>query len=337
VLTSEATPDPAGLLARDILGEVVDREASDPGNAWALAHGILARGKDFKASDGRLAVEVLADDFLQADISFPQVRGDVRVEPHTDLILKTLVEVGVPLDEPMAAGKPTLRMLLEASQGRFDVSLPQPNDAPWSVQAYCQAGTDWPGTEPASRALLAKVEEETLFIRRAMTAGTSVQKRKQDIFAYSCGGAHLIGGAMACAAAGWPRQGNTGARVDTLVDLYLFRVPLETQLVDESIQAYPRLAPILHNQDIKFLGHLLEVLGKAERDGLWTPTDAERLLLGNAEARLLAQVLMLKRAGVYEAASMQKLADDPDTFQFYLDLVGDASHAVRGLAVRDGL
>jgi len=333
----EPTPDPAADLARDILREVVEREAADPANAWALAHGILARGKDFKASDGRSAVEVLAADFLNEDVSFPKLRGEVRVEPHTDLVLKTLVEAGVALDEPLAAGKPTLRALLEVSQGRFDGTLPEPNDAPWSIQAYCQAGTDWDGTEAASRALLARVEAETMFLRRAMAAGETVQKRKQDIFAYTCGGAHLIGGATACAAAGWPRKGNTPARVQTLIDLYLFRVPLETQLVDQSIQAYPQLAPILHNQDIKFLGHLLEVLAKAQRDGLWTPTEAEDLVLRNAEARLLAQVIMLKQAGVYEAAAMDQLAGDPETFQFYLDLVGDACHALNGLRIRGAL
>ncbi|MCP4869294.1 MAG: hypothetical protein GY898_11310 [Proteobacteria bacterium] len=335
--TPEPTPDPAADLARDILREVVSREAADPANAWALAHGILAWGQEFRASDGRLAVEVLATDFLEADISFAKTRGDVRVEPHTDLILKTLVEAGVPLDEPMAEGKPTLRALLQTSQGRFDPALPTPNDSPWSIQAYCQAGAEWEGTEGASRALLAKVEEETMFIRRAVAAGETIQKRKQDIFAYTCGGAHLIGGATACAGVGWPKQGNTQARVDALIDLYLARVPVETRLVDESIQAYPQLAPILHNQDIKFLGHLIEVLSKAQRDGLWTPNDAEDLILRNAEARLLAQVIMLKQAGVYEPAAMDQLASDPETFQFYLDLVGDACHAFNGLRIRAAL
>ena len=64
-----ATPDPAvdavRAEARALLADVIDREAGDPANPWALAHGILARGRDFRATDGRLAVHVLVDDFLQ--------------------------------------------------------------------------------------------------------------------------------------------------------------------------------------------------------------------------------------------------------------------------------
>ncbi len=331
------TPDPGAALGRAILGEVVDREAADPANAWALAHGILARGPDFTASDGRRAIDVLATDYLRDDLSFPKSIGDRRVEPHTDLILKTLVEAGVPLDAPLADGKPTLRALLEASQARFDRSLPEPNDAPWSVQAYCQSGASWDGLEEVTSALLSKLEAETHFLRQAIVAGTSVEKRKQDIFAYTCGGAHLFGGAAACAAAGWPKEGNTKLRFDDLFDRYLFRVPLETDLVDASLKQYPQLAPLLHNQDVKFLGHLLEVTAKAQRDGLWEPAEAEATVLDNVEARLLADVIILKQSGVYEPAAMETLAKDPSTFQLYLDLVGDASHAANALRIRDAL
>lgn len=347
--------DEARGRAAEALNRVIARQAGDPTNAWALAHGILAGGPDFPTNDGRRAIDVLVADFLERrpdGPGFPKRRGDVRVEPHTDLILKAFVEAELPLDEPLASGAPTLRALLEASQARFEPQrvegqslLSEPNDAPWSIQAWCQASsrggaTEWTSVagpvtlEEIAAAQLGTLERETMFIRSAMAAGETVQKRKQDIFGYTCGGAHLFQGAEACAAVGWPAQGNRHARIETLVELYLFRLPLETELVDATIAQYPTMSPILVNQDVKFLGHLLEGLSKAELDGLWTPTAEQRAALDQAEARLLAQILRLEAMGVYGAEAMTKLAGAEDTFQFYLDLVGDACHARKGMALR---
>jgi len=363
------TPDPAEARARALalLSRVIDSQAGDPANAWALAHGVLAKGPDFRASDGRRAIDVLGDDFLELlpaegasapQPGFARTRGEVRVEPHTDLILKTLLEAGLELEAPLGtrADAPSLGALLAASQLRFSPQRAEgkslfvsPDDAPWTVQAWCQgAGAggaqSWSSAsgeeltlEEGSAALLGVLEQETWFIRQAMAQGQSVEKRKQGIFAYTCGGAHLFQGAAACAASGWPAQGNTPARIDVLVDLYLFRVPIETELVERSIQQYPSLAPILYNQDIKFLGHLLESLGKVERDGLWSPSPAERALLDQAETRLIYHLLQLERLGVYEPAALAELAGKEDTFQFYLDLVGDACHASAGLALQEEL
>ena len=374
--TPAATPAPAGPpvrlqantelapgvaeAARATLGQVVDREAADPENAWALAHGILARGPEFQATDGRLARAVLVADFLEGgagDPRFPRTRGAVRVEPHRDLILKSLLEAGLPLGEPIAPGGPTLRALLDASERRFEPASTErsvsvfasDNDAPWSVQAWCQGAaaggaTSWKTAagqdvqlEQVSRALLGVLEAENHAVRTAQVAGAPVQKNKKGIFAFTCGGAHLFQGAEACAAAGWPRGGNTPARLSALADLYLYRLPFETAMVDAALQQYPQLAVLLINQDVKFLGHLLESLGKAQRDGLWTPTAAERASLDAAERRLLNDVDQLARLGAYSAESMAALAGEESTFQMYLDLVGDACHALVGLRIQAGL
>ncbi len=367
--TPEATPDPAveevRAEARALLGAVIDREGGDPGNPWALAHGILARGRDFRATDGRLAVHVLTDDFgeweelpgLGRAPRFPKSRGEARVEPHTDLILRTFVEVGLPLDEPLSpkAGAPTLRALLQASQARFEPVraeetplIARPDDAPWSVGAWCATAeasgiTAWETAagpvelEEASSALIGALERETWFIRQAMASRTAVQKRKQGIFAFACGGAHLFGGVETCAAAGWPARGNRQARLEALIDIYLYRVPLETTLVQRTLEQHPEMAALLYNQDVKFIGHLLEALGAAERDGLWIPDAQERELLDGLEVRLLHHVRQLGRFGVYEADTMKELRANPDSFQYYLDLVGDACHAWRGLEIQAAL
>ena len=92
----------ARQAAVQILSAVVNREAGNPKNAWALAHGMLAMGPEFKATDGRRALDVLGSDFLERDAFGPRfaLKRDGRpVEPHQDLILKTLLELGFGLEE----------------------------------------------------------------------------------------------------------------------------------------------------------------------------------------------------------------------------------------------
>ncbi|MEE2827578.1 MAG: hypothetical protein VX498_00200, partial [Myxococcota bacterium] len=285
---------------------------------------------------------------------FAKERDGRPVEPHTDLVLKSLLEAGYELEAELKPGV-RLRDLLEASRRRLvvegagaEVRFPTPNDAPWSVQAWCEgtaagAPDSWPASgqvlrlEDLTRALLAQLESETHFIRQAMTSGGSFQKRKQAIFRYTCGGAHLFQATASCAALGWPVQGNSAERVRKQIEIYLRRVPVETSMVDEALRAYPQLAILLHNQDLKFLGHLIESLGKVERAGLWTPSSQERLVLEDVQARAVATVIQLERLGAYRPETMAQFSGNPDTFQLYLDLVGDAAHALHGLRIQGEL
>jgi hypothetical protein len=274
------------------------------------------------------------------------------VEPHTDLILKTLLERGYGLDEVLKPGV-TVGDLLRASRARFEpvrgeggrLGFPVPNDAPWSVQSWCQAASidktqGWESQagsvsiDEVAGALLSKLESETHFIRTAVAKGESFEKRKQGIFAYTCGGSHLFQGAGSCASLGWPTKGNSTKRIAVQVEQYLARFDVETGLVDQALRQNPQLAMILHNQDLKFLGHLIESLSKLERDGLWSPDSEALALLDKAEARLIANIIELKRSGAYSPAAMSKFAANPQVFQLYLDLVGDAAHALHGLKLR---
>ena len=76
---------------------------SDPSNPWALAHGLTAFGKNHKASDGRLAADVIVTDFLQKTkvdgkerYSFPKKTADnVPVSPHANVLLKAMIGAGI--------------------------------------------------------------------------------------------------------------------------------------------------------------------------------------------------------------------------------------------------
>ena len=82
------------------------------------------------------------------------------------------------------------------------------------------------------------------------------------------------------------------------------------------------------------LGHLIESLSKLQRDGLWTPNKQAEAILLDAEARLIANLVQLERSGAYRADRMAAFAANPDVFQLYLDLVGDAAHALSGMKLR---
>jgi hypothetical protein len=368
--SSAASPaaDPGLAAARATLRKVIEGDAADPKNAWALAHGILAMGRGFKASDGRLASRVIVDDFAQTQRLpglrglhpyFPKTRDGARVEPHTDLILKTFVDAGIGLDEPLTDGQGALtaRILLDSAQKRFqatrgeqtgDLRFADVDDVAWSVQAFCQAATpanagpsSWQPAgvppppllqlEDVSAALLSLAEKETWFIRQAMASGQTVEKKRQDVFAHTCGGAHLFQAVAQCAAAGWPKKGNTNARLQALVDIYLWRIPFETQLVETTLAENPQFAPLLVNQDVKFLGHALESLGRAARGGLWRAGEEQRRLLDLAAAKLVERIGQAAKLGVYGRPYLDKLAGSPESYQFYLDVVGDACHAWKGL------
>ena len=372
----------ARIQALALLRGVLESEAANPTNAWALAHGLLAEGRGFKASDGRLAAEVLATDFVEelpvqglsgSLPGFVKARGDLRVEPHTDLMLKSLLEAGWGLDEALPGRVPQVspRDLLDASRARFRPNVPSaeaggggprfvdPDDAPWTLDAWCSASSSptppsdsWTTAsgvdvdlEGLVKTVFSTLESETWFLRRAKQSGESVQKRKQGIFRYTCGGSHLFQSLASCARAGLPSGPATRTRLAKQIELYLDRVAIETDAIDRTLLKAPNFRSILYNQDVKFLGHLLEALGKVERDGLWTPTDAERSLLDMAETRLVFHLLQQEKIGTYRPEALAKLRDAPDKasqdplrgFQFYLDLVGDAAHALHGLEIQSNL
>ena len=80
--------------------------AADPKNPWALAHGITGLGASYLAADGRKADVVMVHDFLLRNPKGPEAGGPYAfatyapdatpIEPHPNLICKTLVLGGVP-------------------------------------------------------------------------------------------------------------------------------------------------------------------------------------------------------------------------------------------------
>ncbi len=339
------------LRGRRALGEalsklqpVIRAGASDAGSAWALGHGLVAFGPELRASDGRLAIDVMVSDFAVPG-TFPPVfpatsKAGLPVEPHPRLIVKSLLEAGVPLDRrfTLPGGKP--RTLAAIAHATLDPLVAPTTDGEWrqfawSLSAiFSLASAEHPkALPPALRtrleglftAALARLEAEDDFLQAAMIAGRpdAVEKRKQKIFAHPCGGLHLIQAVVQGAAlVGTPQQ---KARVAQQLDVLRFRHQVERRIYRETIQKNPDYALLIHVQALKFHGHVLETLGFAQRYGMLhdTPTLRETLdaVLADLDAAVEALVPAYERQHELRQRSLQT----------YLDLIGDGCHAVRGL------
>ncbi len=340
------------------LGSVIDTYAGDPDNPWAIAHGVLARGPEFRLSDGRPAVPHLFSSFAEERtigthslLGFPRALGEIRVEPHTDLLLKNLGEVGVlpetvyPTrigDRPVADlyRYTLIKTFLQPAQNKS--SYDGPNDIPWGVQALAQwappGELQWIASDGTTMDLddlatfnTAVITQESAFMFDAMQKKQSFTRQGQALFAYTCGGSHLVQGASYAIARGYgtPRDRKM---VEAQAPLLFYRLPIELDIVDEALKTNPRHKTRLLVQRMKFLGHFLETISKMQAMGLFVPTDDQIRTVEGAAQNLVVTVEALKKAGVFDNMAPLREKDE----QLYLDVIGDACHAVRGLELALG-
>ncbi len=160
-----------------------------------------------------------------------------------------------------------------------------------------------------------------------------MQKRKQGIFAYTCGGSHLIMGAVYAVARGHGEPGDRELVAQELPTL-LWRMDLELQSVDTLLPKHPEYTDILLDQRMKFLGHLLETTHKAAAMGVFVPDDAQQAQLKRALDELVKTVGSMEQLGLLTDESLARLKAKNE--QTYLDYIGDAAHAVRGIDLATG-
>ncbi|MFZ5469336.1 MAG: hypothetical protein ACOZIN_07845 [Myxococcota bacterium] len=343
---------PARGKAHDTLHQQCLLYAADPKNPWALAHGITALGPKFAAADGRVASQVIVGDFLKKGgppegnpYSFDRYAPDrTPIEPHSNLQVKTLVLAGVPLTTsfPAPFGKVTLQELLRGVERGFR-HVPQ-NEAYWREVAWtldllsatrtpAKASFQHGGGEAVDfqRVMddaLTYLESAQQEIAEGMDKGLArVDKRKQGIYAHTCGGLHLFQ-----AVASWARFAEVkkkwGKRLDRQIDVLFYRLDSEAKQYEEALQKAPQYKLQLLTQMVKFYGHFLETTGRLKVENRFVPSKAQRQQIAKAKALLDWAVRELEAQKAF--ASMEQLkASQP---QIYLDLIGDACHAAHGLA-----
>jgi len=345
----QASPDLEASLV--LLGETVDVHAADPDNPWAVAHGLVARGAGFTLSNGEPAVEAMFERFAfeqelagKTLIGFPRKRGAIRIEPHTDLLLKAMTEAGVdPALAVQVEGRPHTvgdlwghsLMTTWLNLGNGESSYDSPNDMPWGIQGLAAwAPPDlqwqaWQGTpmsmKDMTRLMVHVLHTESGFLLEAMEAGGDFQKRGQGIFQYTCGGAHLLQGSAFVVARGFGGE-EEREKLRQQGRLLYYRFPRELAITTDSAAQRPDMALILMVQQLKFVGHWLESAHKLAASGLYTPDSAEQLVMAQALGALVDTIAALKRLGAYD--NLDTIREQNE--QLYLDLVGDSAHALRG-------
>jgi hypothetical protein len=355
-VVEKAPPGPALRIAQPVemigaanrLSGLVKEGASEATNAWMLAHGLLAFGKEMKASDGRLAIDVIVDDFVEAHqadgkiayYSFPEKKGEIPVEPHRNMMIKKMLEAGVPLDRTFkpksSKEKITLDRLVSDAEKTFVVPIAERDwrNFAWTIDALIRARGDakeiaagakkYPLKEMALRTIH-RVEEEQAFLVPWLESNRpdKVEKKKQAIYGHTCGGLHLIqSGIHAAEYAGDP---NATTLMQKQIALLLFRWDAERRIYRDYIAREPNFAPLLLIQELKFYGHLLEALAFAKEDGLIAADPEMQKEVAWIAGDLLNTLEALDP--VYaKAKELEKIRP-----QSYYDLIGDGCHAIRGL------
>jgi hypothetical protein len=351
-------PLPAYDTTLQLLGSIVDRYDGDPDNPWAIAHGILARGTSLKLPDGRDAVAHVFAAYAEPRqagthtlIGFPKELGKIRVEPHTDLLLKNMSEAGVDPGAVFVTRQGNvpvadlyrwtlLKSFLVAQTNHS--SYADPNDMPWSLQALAA----WaPGNELQWRAadgtpmdldyladfVTAVVTQESAFMFEDMQKGQTFRREGQRLFSYTCGGAHLVQGASYAVARGFGSAKSRKA-IEAQVPLLFYRMPIELAQYDEVMKGAPKQKVRLLVQRMKFLGHWLESISKLAIEGFYVPDEKQLVAIEGAAQNLTLTVDALQKAGVFDNLPDVRREDE----QLYLDVIGDSAHAVRGLELAIG-
>lgn len=349
-----AAPKP---YAQAALEEQCVLHAADPKNPWALAHGVTAFGKAFAAADGRLATQVMVNDFLLkaaapdggapagSPYGFLKYAPDgTPIEPHPNLIAKTLVLAGLLPStkfQTRAAGTVTLQALVDSARAGFR-HVPQSDDywreVAWTLDLLGAGLKPGKGARflvsDGSEVNFDQVMDDALAWHQAAAAPLQeglekglpmVPKNKQGLYAHSCGGLHLTQAIIA-----WARHPEVkkrwGAKLDTLVAVLFYRLESERAQYDAALQQAPQYRLQVLTQMVKFYGHFLETTDRLKQTG-WKPTPAQGQAVRKAKALLDAATRWLEEDKAF--ARMDGLKKTHH--QVWLDLIGDSCHAAHGL------
>ncbi len=357
---SLAGAPPAKSHATEVLRTHCLLWAADPSNPWALAHGIKTLGPSFLASDGRKAADVIIHDFLLRNVKpdggpglgapygYLRYAADgTPIEPHTNLNLKALAaDVRLPLTTKYKAsfGDVTLKQLVESAKAGFVHAPTAPEywrDLGWTLGVFAvseKPGTKWKGADGKEVDLdrvyddaLTELETETADLKNGLEKHLpQVDKRKQGVYAHSCGGLHFVQGVLA-----WARhpavKKKWGARLDTQVAIHFYRLESERRQYDAAFQqaqsSMPQFKLPVLVQMVKFYGHWLETCAHFRDDFGWKPTADQKQDLNRAKAYLDVAVRALEESKALETMPQLKQTQK----QVYLDLIGDSCHAAHGL------
>ncbi len=240
------------------IDEMVNHYAKVTDSPSALIHAVRAFGKNFKRADGSNTVEHLCGRYAEAkDVNGKRLIRFTRfnVEVHDNSFLKTFIEAGVSLEQPLTIGSDnyTLRDLSEHAKAHFRFD---PNNLeryekeyvhehlPWTLIAFSNLMPGGKGAwenaygekiellEVIDKAL-ADFESKCQPLQSAMaTNGRVTSAVHEAIKLYSCYGGHSFYGFLACVKNGYTERGMT-ERMDEMMKLSLYRLVKETENIED--------------------------------------------------------------------------------------------------------
>jgi hypothetical protein len=245
-------------------GEIVRHYARELNNPSALIHAVRAFGKSFTLNDGTKAIDYLCSKYaLEKEVNgkryvyFPR-----EVEVHDNSFLKTMLEAGVNIDEPITVGgnRYTLSDLGESSKAlfrcdpanfqRFDSTLLHEH-LPWGLIAFSilvpPSQPAWVNAYGESINLpevidrgLGAFENSCAGVRDAIARGEaeSFQFRK-EMTTYSCYGMHMVYGFFSCLNHGY-RNNNLQERLREALDTVIHRLEGDAKAIDRETEAAHR-------------------------------------------------------------------------------------------------
>ena len=324
-------------------------EATRSQHPWALAHGLIAFGKDLLADNQKPAVEVIA---LAAEPKtvdgrkrylWPRRKGDRVVAPHRNMHVATMLEIGVPLDRWFRVSDDKVvrfdRLVRDAiATSPMPKTNEQWHDSPWLLSTVLNARVAL-GRETAMAAdklylaSLERLENDSRLLdpRRdpssAFALGSALRQARdkgETLWAHSCGGFHLVQSVFYGKYAVGDKK--SSRRIDRQLRVLAFRFRAEGALYAAAERAAPENL-MIRVQQLKFLGHLVESLTLARKLKLYPPGSRLDQTLIEAVNALIQLTEAFERARIFKRLDEVRTIDQ----QTYLDLVGDGCHALRAM------
>lgn len=340
-----APPAPQIEVAAQALLQVVREHTRDPDNPWAIAHAMLALGADFELTNGEQAVDWLFARYAERFevcgeelIRFPASAGKIRIEPHTDLILKALTESGVdPQRQVIVQGEPAKvadlyrgslhRTWVDSSSkaegapidtvpfghgGKPGATTAHWNDTPWALQALTSWGSKelrWRAEgerdmdlDRFTHAVVQRIDHESQTLQVQRSTGQRFDKgqaaRAGGLVTMTCGGMHMLQGASHALGLGY---GSDQDRVvfDRQLPILFWRYRAELETYQIMMDREPQFRALLMMQRLKFLGHFLETVHKAAALGIFKPDTSQKQIMDEVVAQLIATVAGLQQSGMF--------------------------------------
>lgn len=327
-----------------------------------MAHGMTAFGPSFASSTGKLAADVIVSNFAQ--ITTPQT-GDAGlpagkaatfvavhfddygpdgtpIEPHSNLITKTFVLSGMPMSRKFKVGNTTLtvQQMVTSVKSKFVHDVKNPvywPDIAWTLDLLSHTskpGERWVNAQGTTISIdavmndaLDQLERDTAELAAGLKNGLpQVDKRKQGLYAHSCGGLHFVQAVLSWARFA-PVKKAWGARVDQQIAILVYRLDSEKRQYDAAFAQAPEYRLPVLVQMVKFYGHYLETTARLRDELGWQPTDPQQQSIAKARAMLDWSVRELEALDTWGQLDSIKRKQR----QVYLDLIGDSCHATHGL------